>query len=177
MRQHLGQDVVDPDFPRDRLGGGAVIAGEHPNLEPERLELGDRVGRLRLERVRDRDQPGGLSADCEVHRGRALAGDLLRPLDAAVEPDPEALHERPVAHHDLEPLDLGLDALAGDRLERARRRQVEPELLRAGHDRLRERVLGANLGRRAGVLDPVGDDQDSEGDAVPSGQHDGAAGS
>src|SRR5687768_17994570 len=39
---HLGADVVDADEPGDRLGGGAVVAGEQDRAEAHGVEVGDR---------------------------------------------------------------------------------------------------------------------------------------
>ena len=42
--QDLGDDVVDADLGRDGLGGGGVVAGHHPDLQAEGLQLGDGLG-------------------------------------------------------------------------------------------------------------------------------------
>ena len=57
-RQHLGEHVLDADLAGDGGRGGGVVAGQHPHLQPEGLQLGDRLGGLRLQRVGDQEQPG-----------------------------------------------------------------------------------------------------------------------
>ena len=42
--QHLGHHVVDADLCGDRVRGADVVAGDHPDLQAERLELGDGLG-------------------------------------------------------------------------------------------------------------------------------------
>ena len=73
LRQHLRQDVpgLDPHLAGDGLGRGAVVAGEHPDLEPQGPQLGHRLRRLRLEGVGDGDQAGPLAVEGDVHRRRA----------------------------------------------------------------------------------------------------------
>ena len=57
-----------PTWAATACGGRAVVAGQHPDLEPERLELGDGLGGLRLHGVGDGDHAGRLVVDRDVHR-------------------------------------------------------------------------------------------------------------
>ena len=71
-RQHLGEHVLDADLAGDGGGGGGVVAGEHPHLQPEGLQLGDRLGGLGLERVGDQEQAGRCPVDRDEQRGGAV---------------------------------------------------------------------------------------------------------
>ena len=63
-----------PTLGGDGLGGGGVVAGDHPHLQPEGLELGDGFGGLRLDGVGHGDEGGELVVDGDVHRGLATGG-------------------------------------------------------------------------------------------------------
>ena len=67
-----------PTCARDRLGRGAVVAGQHPDVEAQRLELRDRLARFGLERVGDGDEAGQLAVDRDVHRRRARSRPARR---------------------------------------------------------------------------------------------------
>ena len=56
LGQHFREHAVHADLAGDRLRGGAVVARQHRDLETQSLEPADGVGRLRLDRVGDRDQ-------------------------------------------------------------------------------------------------------------------------
>jgi hypothetical protein len=75
VRQHLREDVADGDVGGDRLRGGGVVAGEHPHFEAERLQLGDRAGRIGLDGIGHHDQADRFGIDSGEHRG--LAGGAV----------------------------------------------------------------------------------------------------
>ena len=64
------------DVGGDRLRGGGVVAGEHPHLEAECLQLGDRVGGIGLDGIGHDDQAGRFRIDGGEHRGLAGGGRL-----------------------------------------------------------------------------------------------------
>jgi hypothetical protein len=41
LRQHLGEDALDPQFARHGLGGAPVVAGHHGDRYPGIFEAGD----------------------------------------------------------------------------------------------------------------------------------------
>ena len=70
--QHLGDHLVDAEPPGDRLGGPAVVAGDHRDLEAERMQRRDRLRRRRLDRVGDGDDGGEPAVDGGIERALAL---------------------------------------------------------------------------------------------------------
>ena len=90
---------VDADLARDRLGRRPVVAGQHPDVEPERLELRDRLARLRLERVGDGDHAGQLRRRpprTAASRPRRPASRAA-PLDSSSSAIAHSRHQRAVA--------------------------------------------------------------------------------
>ena len=138
----------DPGLLGDRFGSGSVIASQHPHFEAKRLELGNGFGGLGLQRVGDRDQAGPTPVQSDVHRRRAAPRQVLRLRDESVQVHGIAVHQCAVADQQLSPLDGGLDALPGNRLEAIHAGQLDRELAGAGDNRLPQGVLGADLGRR-----------------------------
>ena len=55
-----------------RGGGAAVVAGEHDDLQPKRVQITDSFRRGRFDRVGDRQDSRRLSIDGNKHRGLAL---------------------------------------------------------------------------------------------------------
>jgi hypothetical protein len=55
-RQHLRDNVLDSGLSSDRFGGGPVVAGQHPDLKPERPQLCYCFARLGFDGVGHRDQ-------------------------------------------------------------------------------------------------------------------------
>ena len=45
LGQHLGVDLVDADLPGHRLGGGAVVAGQHDDAQALGVQRLERAGR------------------------------------------------------------------------------------------------------------------------------------
>ena len=75
--QHLGLDLVDAEMARDRLRGGAVVAGEHHHAQPVAAQRRERGGRRLLHRIGDRDDAGELAVERDEDRGRAVAAQPL----------------------------------------------------------------------------------------------------
>ena len=115
---------------------------------PSAFELLRPRSRLRPQRVGDGDQTGRLVADRDVHRRGAGARQCVGPLAQAIQFDAVVREQRAIAEQDLAAIDARLDALAGERLEVLRLRQLQPEFARAVDDGFAERVLGADLRRR-----------------------------
>ena len=144
--QHVGEDVGDADLGGDGVGGGGVVAGDHPHLEPEGLELGDGLGGLRLDGVGHGDDGGELVVDGDVHRGLAAArggigdGGQLSGIHAG------AVHHGAVADPHPAPVDGRVETVAGDGLEGVQGRQGEAGLAGVGDDGLADGVLAAALG-------------------------------
>ena len=69
-----------------------LVAGEHHDVQAERVETADRVHRRRLDRIGDRHESGELAVDSDEHDGLRLAiqpvrvGRERRRIDAAVRP-------------------------------------------------------------------------------------------
>jgi hypothetical protein len=53
-------------------GGAAVVAGEHDDLQAERVEIADGFGRGGFDRVGDGEHPRRLAIDSDIHRGLAF---------------------------------------------------------------------------------------------------------
>ena len=60
------------------VGGRRAVAGDQPDLEPGVGELGDRLGRLGLDRVGDRDDARDRAVDRDPDERPAGAGEALR---------------------------------------------------------------------------------------------------
>ncbi len=58
LRQHFGQHVLDSRLARDRLGGLAVVAGDHPDLQAHGAQTAHGLRGFRLDGVGDFDLAG-----------------------------------------------------------------------------------------------------------------------
>ena len=69
LRKHVGDDLVDPQAARDRLGRRAGVSGEHDDPKSVAPERAERLVGRRLDRIGDRDQPRQAAAvGHEQHR-------------------------------------------------------------------------------------------------------------
>ncbi len=95
-----------PDLAGDRLGGGAVVAGQHPDVETQRLQLLDCLARLGLEGVGDGDQAGSLCRRAPRTSASRPRGQARSPArQEAVEVNAELLHQRTIADEQLAAVD------------------------------------------------------------------------
>ena len=141
-----------------------VVAGEQHRRQPERAQVGDRLGGRRLDRSATTNSPAtapSIAAATTVRpwlsSSASAASSSRRELEA-----PLGEHRRP-ADDDRVPVDDGLDAEAAAVREALDRR--ERPALGAGErrDRLRDRVLARVLGRagepqQLRAVDAVGGD-------------------
>ena len=171
--QDLSDDLLDADRGGYRFGGGRGVAGEHPHLEPERLQLRDGFRGSGLDRVGDRDEPHSLPADPHVHRCLAGRGRGRARHRERADVDTAGGHEGAVADPHLAAAHGRLHALSGNGLESPQLGRGQTAVGGGGHDGLRERVLAAGL-RGGGqgedlLLDPAGRGDDRGDRRAPSG--------
>ena len=102
------------------------------------MQRSDGLGRLRPDLVLERHGTDHDAIGDDVKDGLAFPRPRVRLRECF---QPELVEEPRSAHDHLPSLDHGLRAAAGQRLERHRRVRHDPALLRAVHDRPRERVL------------------------------------
>ena len=144
--QHLGEHVLDADLGGDGVRGGRVVAGEHPDVDAECLQLGDRLGGFGFDGVGDRQHRGRGPVDRGEHRGapgrRLGGGDGLQRGDVHA----AGGHQRGVADQHVPVVDDGVDAVTGDGVEGPQRRQIEETRGGGGDDRLADGVFAAGLG-------------------------------
>ena len=115
---------------------------------PSAFELRDRLARLGLQRVGDRDQAGGLAVDRDEHRRRAVAGQRRRRARPARRVDMPISHRAArLPSKTSRPSTRAWMPWPANAWKCSRLGQLESELARAADDRLAERVLGADLGR------------------------------
>ena len=74
---------IDAELLRDGFGGALVVAGEHDDLQAERVQCADGLGRRGLDRVGDGEQAGGLSVDGDEDDGLALRSAAARRRSAS----------------------------------------------------------------------------------------------
>jgi hypothetical protein len=148
VRQHFGEDVVDGNVGGDRLRGRGVVAGEHPHLQAECLQLGDRAGGIGLDGIGHDDQAGRFRIDGSEHRGLAGGGRLAGLRSQRRDVDARLGEECGVADQDAAALDRGVDAPAGDGGEALDGGQRQAAVAGRGDDRGAQRVFAAGLGGR-----------------------------
>ena len=119
---HLGEDPVYAELAGDRRRGAPVVAGEHGDLQSQRVQSRDRLPRLVPDRVGDRNETGRLAVDGDEHRRLASDCELLAAREQAVLGDVRPFEEASVAGQDLAPLDRGPHAAPGRRPRSPRRR-------------------------------------------------------
>ena len=76
LRQHFGDDFVDPELFRHRLGRRAAVSGQHHDPHAFGVQLPDSLGAGRLDGI------GDAEASCElaVHRDKQRAGHRIDPV-------------------------------------------------------------------------------------------------
>src|SRR5690606_21442742 len=119
----LGQDLrvnlVNAELPRDRLGGGAVIAGEHDDADAFAVQRLQRLGRRPLYGIGDGEDARDLAIHGGEDRGRAIGAELVGYVRERVRGDADLHQILRVAERDCLALDLADDTLADGRVEAA----------------------------------------------------------
>ena len=146
LREDLGEDAVDADGPADRVGGPAVVAGDHHDLEAELPEGGDGGARVGLDRIGDRDDPGDPIVEGDEDGRLAFVRETRRLVLERGGLDARRLEEDALAHEDPASAESGPDPVAGDRLEARRHERGETAPGRAVDDRRCQRVLRVAFG-------------------------------
>jgi hypothetical protein len=79
--QDVGLDIVDAKASGDGLGGHAVVAGQHDDVDARCSESFQRIGRGDLDRIGDADRAGHAAVHPDEDRGRAFGAQVvgLRP--------------------------------------------------------------------------------------------------
>ena len=119
-RQDFRQDTVDPDLGCNGLGCLAVIARDHGDLDAHFVQLRDRLGAGRLDRVSDGDDAGKLAIDGDEHRCLACARETVGVRMTSVisrEGNLFPCHQARIAEQHRTPGDDNRDAMTGDGLE------------------------------------------------------------
>ncbi len=93
-------------LPGDRLGRGAVVAGQHDDAQPEGAQATQRLRRRRLDRVGDGDHPGGAAFDRQIQHRRAIAPQRIGFGLKVVRRDAEVAHQAGVAQRHRLPVHL-----------------------------------------------------------------------
>src|SRR6516162_9760654 len=86
LREHPGMDVINAGLVGDPLCGAFIVASHEDGLETALAERGDRLGRVRAQRVTERKQPEGAAVaghrdDCPPG-GLELLDPLLQPRES-----------------------------------------------------------------------------------------------
>src|SRR3546814_20625167 len=87
-RQHFGFDLVDPELASDRFGRGAIVAGQHHNPYTLLAKRRDGLGRRRLDRIGNGQNPGRLLVDADENGGRAILTHFVCLLLKGADVDP-----------------------------------------------------------------------------------------
>ena len=106
LRQHFGDDLVDPELFRHRLGRHATVAGQHDDPHAFGVQLPDGFGAGRLDGIGDAEP----SRELAVHRDKQRAG--------ASDVHASFLHEGQIPNRDFGTVDTPAGSFAGNRLKR-----------------------------------------------------------
>ena len=139
--------LVEPERARDRLGGLAVVAGQHDDAQAVGAQRGDRRGGALLDRILEADRAGELAVDRQ--HDRPLEG---AEIDAVLLQEARRAEQQPLALDDARHAAPGVAAELGDR-----RRRHAP-LARELDDRAGDRMLAVLLeaGGEPQRLEPAG---------------------
>ena len=125
-RKHARDDLVDAELLRHGLGRRLRVAREHHDANPEVVHRGDRGARGRPDRIRRREEPGGLPVHGDEENRLALRARGVGLGENIGRERRRETKRRSSSNSGREPtatvcaFDSGLRALAGDRLEVAR---------------------------------------------------------
>ncbi len=147
VRQHLGDDVIDPRPASDGRRRAAVVAGEHDRLQPQVVERGHGGGCLVLDWVGYGQQPDEAPGGGDQHRRLGFflqpghLGGALRHLNAAL------LQESCAAHEDGLPVDARGDPAPLERLKALGGGEGDPPGAGSLYDSAPDGVFTPQLGR------------------------------
>jgi hypothetical protein len=139
--------MVDAEVGRDGLGRAAVVAGDHRDLEAERVQRADGLGRAGLDRVGHGEEGGGLPVDGGEKRRAALRGLRVRQRGERAEVDALALEQPGGADADGMAVHRARHAHAGLRGEALHLGQVPSLRARGADDGLGHGVFRARFER------------------------------
>ena len=127
-----------PTSARDGFGRPPVVAGDHRNLQAERVERRNGLRGRRLDRIRDGDDRRELAIDRRIERALAFLAEPCRNIrETRACSRPSFVMKRSAPTVDLPPVDDGRDAEACRRLKCLRAFQREPAQLGGADDGLR----------------------------------------
>ena len=166
-----------PELARDRLGGGAAVAGQHDDRAgPRRAAAASASGVEALIGSATPSRPGGCAVDGDEHHRLAVARAAPRPRAArAPGSTPSVVQQRAIAERDRAAVDRARRRPCPvTRLEIRRRRRARSSAARAPRDdRGGQRVLAAALEARGqpqqlGLVDAAAGDRPSTSRGLPS---------
>ena len=135
--------LADPQLPGDGLGRLLVVPSQQHGSDPRRLYLGDGLGRVRAQGVRQGEEAGQLSVRRQVHHraalGEKLPGSLFR---LGGKGNPRLPQKRRVPRQHVGAPHLGPHPAAREHLEVLRLGELRvPRFLIAPDNGLAQRVL------------------------------------
>ena len=134
-----------PSCARHRLRRRPVVAGQHDDPHPLRLQAGERFGRRRLDRVGDGEERRRPAVDADEDRRRAVLPQLVGLRGERSHVDALLGQERRIAEHDALPSTLPSAPLPVGESNSSTGAVAMPALLGRGDDRRGERVLAGPL--------------------------------
>src|SRR5215217_661383 len=103
----LRHDAVYAELPRDGFGGAAIVAGQHRDLEPQRVQPLDCLPGLAAHHIPDPNEAHRLAVHRDEDRGLAFAPQLLAPGEEAVPGDARFGEKSAAADENFPALDAG----------------------------------------------------------------------
>ena len=146
LGQHLRLHLVDARASRHRLGRRPAVAGQHHDPQALFVQLADRLGGRRLDRIGDAEQPGEPAVDRDEHHRLPFLAQLFRRSSKGADGDARAPPAAPGCRaRRARPSDpcRGRPCRCVDSKSSAPCRVASSALLRAADDRRGQRVLAA----------------------------------
>src|SRR5215211_7729788 len=132
----LRHNAVYSELPRDRLGGAAVIPGQHGDLEPQCVQSRHCLPGLVTHHVRYRHETRWLAVHRDEDWGLAFPRQLLSLREQTVLGDARLGEKAAAADENLQALDAGAYPTARDGLERIGLGEREVAIPCPSHDSL-----------------------------------------
>ena len=149
-RRDVRMHFVDAQLARHRLCGGGVVAGQHHDAQAGRVQVGDRLWRIRLDPVGHRQQGGERAVDSQEHHRGAVPAQLLgASIGVVAERDAHLGQQFCVAQCHLAVTHFRADTAASQRAEIRRSQHRHAIGIGGSHDRPRQRMLARTLQRRS----------------------------